>query len=120
MRSQRKFNSQPVWQNGFVMKTLHTKDVDAFFNAVLSLNSLDECYRFFEDVCTVKEVLDIAQRLKAARMLKKGSNYLEVCAETGMSSATISRVSRCLEYGRGGYDLVIGRLGEEEKGSDGK
>ncbi len=99
------------------MKTLHTKDVDALFNSILSLNSLEECYSFFEDVCTIKEILDIAQRLKAARMLKAGSNYLEVCAETGMSSATISRVSKCLEYGSGGYEIAISRLDEKEKQS---
>ncbi len=97
------------------MKQVHTKEVDALFNAILSLNSLDECYRFFEDVCTIKEVIDISQRLKAARMLKSGSNYVEVCAETGMSSATISRVSRCLEYGSGGYEMAIQRLEEKEK-----
>ena len=91
------------------MKKLHTKDVDALFEAILSLRDVNECYKFFEDACTVKEILDIAQRLKAAKMLKAGKNYLEVCAETGMSSATISRVSRCLEYGDGGYDLVISR-----------
>ena len=102
------------------MKTLHTKEVDSLFNAILSLESLDECYSFFEDVCTIKEILDIAQRLKAARMLKGGSNYVEVCAETGMSSATISRVSRCLEYGSGGYELAINRLDEKEKKSDGE
>lgn len=96
------------------MEKLHTKAVDALFNAILTLENLDECYKFFEDVCTIKEILDIAQRLKAARMLKSGSNYLEVCAETGMSSATISRVSRCLEYGAGGYDIVIERLKEKE------
>ena len=92
-----------------IMKKLHTKDVDDLFRAILSLKDIDECYKFFEDACTVKEILDIAQRLKAARMLKSGKNYLEVCAETGMSSATISRVSRCLEYGDGGYALVIDR-----------
>lgn len=91
------------------MKKLHTKDVDALFEAILSLKDIDECYKFFEDACTVKEILDIAQRLKAARMLKAGKNYVEVCTETGMSSATVSRVSRCLEYGDGGYELVIGR-----------
>ena len=94
---------------GFEMKKLHTKDVDALFQAILSLKDVDECYKFFEDACTVKEILDIAQRLKAAKMLRSGKNYLEVCAETGMSSATISRVSRCLEYGDGGYALVIER-----------
>ena len=96
------------------MEKLHTKDVDALFEAILSLETLEECYRFFEDACTIKEILDIAQRLKAAKMLKAGKNYVEVCAETGMSSATISRVSRCLEYGAGGYELAIKRLEEKE------
>ena len=96
------------------MDKLHTKDVDGLFEAILSLENLDECYRFFEDVCTIKELLDIAQRLKAAKMLKAGKNYVEVCAETGMSSATISRVSRCLEYGAGGYDLAIERIKAKE------
>ena len=96
------------------MEKLHTKDVDALFDAILSLKTLDECYSFFEDACTIKEILDIAQRLKAAKMLKAGKNYVEVCAETGMSSATISRVSRCLEYGAGGYELVIGRTEKED------
>ena len=100
------------------MKKLHTKDVDALFEAILSLKDVDECYKFFEDACTVKEILDIAQRLKAAKMLKSGKNYLEVCAETGMSSATISRVSRCLEYGDGGYDLVIERIGESNSSDE--
>ena len=96
------------------MEKLHTKDVDALFEAILSLKTLDECYSFFEDACTIKEILDIAQRLKAAKMLKAGKNYVEVCSETGMSSATISRVSRCLEYGAGGYELAIKRLMEKE------
>lgn len=92
------------------MDKLHTEDVETLFSAILSLKTPEECYMFFEDVCTIKEVLDIAQRLKAARMLRAGSNYIEVCQETGMSSATISRVSRCLEYGTGGYDLVMSRI----------
>ncbi len=96
------------------MEKLHTKDVDALFSAILSLESLDECYKFFEDACTIKEILDIAQRLKAAKMLRSGKNYIEVCQATGMSSATISRVSRCLEYGTGGYELVINRTGEDD------
>ena len=96
-------------------KKLHTKDVDTLFEAIVSLENIEECYKFFEDICTVKEILEIAQRLKAARMLKNGSNYNEVCLETGMSSATISRVSRCLEYGTGGYEIAISRLREEEK-----
>ena len=98
-----------------IMEKLHTKDVDALFEAVLSLETLDECYKFFEDACTIKEILDIAQRLKAAKMLRNGKNYMEVCAETGMSSATISRVSRCLEYGSGGYDLALNRIKEKDE-----
>ena len=96
------------------MEKLHTKDVDALFEAILSLKDLDECYKFFEDACTIKEILDIAQRLKAAKMLRAGKNYVEVCAETGMSSATISRVSRCLEYGAGGYEIAITRLEKKQ------
>lgn len=97
------------------MKKLHTKEVDALFEAILSLKTVDECYKFFEDACTIKEILDIAQRLEAAKMLKNGSNYFEVCNGLGMSSATISRVSRCLEYGAGGYELVLDRLDKKEK-----
>ena len=96
------------------MNKLHTKDVDALFEAILSLENIEECYKFFEDACTIKEILDIAQRFKAAKMLKDGKNYVEVCTHTGMSSATISRVSRCLEYGGGGYELAINRLSEKE------
>lgn len=97
------------------MDKLHTKDVDSLFKAILSLENIEECYKFFEDACTIKEILDIAQRFKAAKMLKAGKNYVEVCNKTGMSSATISRVSRCLEYGGGGYELAIKRLGEEDE-----
>ena len=97
------------------MKKLHTEEVDALFEAILSLQDIDECYKFFEDVCTVKEILEIAQRLKAAKMLKDGRNYAEVCKATGMSTATISRVSKCLEYGDGGYELVIERTEGSKK-----
>lgn len=97
-----------------IMEKLHTKDVDSLFEAILSLESVEECYNFFEDVCTVKEVIDIAQRLKAAKMLRAGKNYVEVCTETGMSTATISRVSKCLEYGSGGYDLAIKRTAKRD------
>ena len=82
---------------------------DNFFKAVLTLKSLDEAHKFFEDVCTVKEMLDISQRLKAAKMLASGAVYADISAETGMSTATISRVSKCLEYGAGGYRAVLER-----------
>ena len=94
------------------MEKLHTKEVDALFEAILTLKDLDECYRFFEDVCTVKEIFDVAQRLKAAKMLAAGVNYAEISRETGMSTATISRVSKCLEYGAGGYKLALERNAE--------
>ena len=96
------------------MKKLKSKDVDALFEAILSLETVEECYSFFEDACTVKEIIEIAQRLKAAKMLKNGVNYADISKETGMSTATISRVNKCLEYGNGGYNIVIDRLSEDK------
>ena len=99
------------------MNRFRNEDIDRLFEAILTLESVEECYMFFEDACTVKEIQDIAQRLKAAEMLKKGENYNVVSKETGMSTATISRVNKCLSYGGGGYVTVIDRLqkkGEEE------
>ena len=93
------------------MKPLHNPDVDALFDAILSLKDRDECYAFFEDASTIKEILDISQRLKAAGMLSAGANYADISRETGMSTATISRVSKCLEYGAGGYRTVLERRG---------
>ena len=97
------------------MEKLHTEEVDCLFEAILSLKNTDECYKFFEDICTVKEILDISQRLKAAKMLKNGANYIDISKETGMSTATISRVSKCLEYGGGGYALIIDRVSENKE-----
>ena len=85
------------------------KDTDELFEAILSLENVAECYEFFEDVCTIKEILDIAQRLKIAKMLKAGVNYATISKETGVSTATISRVSKCIEYGNGGYNKAIER-----------
>ena len=92
------------------MKKLHCKDVDTLFEAILSLKTVEECYAFFEDACTIKEIIEISQRLKAAKMLREGVNYAEISKETGMSTATISRVNKCLEYGNGGYNIVLDRL----------
>ena len=97
------------------MKKLHNKDVDTLFEASLSLKTVEECYTFFEDACTIKEIIEIAQRLKAAKMLREGVNYAEISKETGMSTATISRVNKCLEYGNGGYNTVLDRLAEKNK-----
>ena len=97
------------------MKKLHNKDVDRLFEAILSLKSVEECYTFFEDACTIKEIIEISQRLKAAKMLRDGVNYVDISKETGMSTATISRVNKCLEYGNGGYNTVLDRLEEKNK-----
>lgn len=97
------------------MDKLHTAQVDELFEAILTLRTVEECYRFFEDACTVKEIMDIAQRLKTAKMLSEGANYAEINRETGCSTATISRVRRCLEYGAGGYRTAIERMEEKRE-----
>ena len=89
---------------------IHSKETDKLFEAILSLENTEECYRFFEDICTVKELLDISQRLEVARMLKTGKSYQEVSKETGASTATISRVNKCLLYGSGGYSLILEKM----------
>lgn len=83
---------------------------DQLFRAVLALKTIEDCYRFFEDVCTVGELKAIAQRLEVARMLAEGLKYDEIVARTGASTATISRVKRCLHFGADGYRLVLERL----------
>ena len=92
-------------------------DTRDLFRALLSLENEEECRLFLEDVCTVKEITDMAQRLKVARMLRAKTSYACINRETGVSTATISRVSRCLDYGPGGYELVLGRL-DGEAGAD--
>ncbi len=89
---------------------------DLLFRAVLQLRTTEECYRFFEDLCTVGELKDLAQRFAVARMLAQGRTYQRIAAETGMSSATISRVRRSLTYGADGYALVLARLRGQERG----
>ena len=97
------------------MKKLRNKDVDRLFEAILTLNTVEECYTFFEDACTIKEIVEISQRLKAAKMLRDGVNYVDISKETGMSTATISRVNRCLEYGGGGYAMILERLSKKDQ-----
>lgn len=96
------------------MSSWHNKDTDALCKALLSLKSVEECYAFLEDVCTVKEFLDMAQRLSVAKMLDSGESYSVISRETGASTATISRVSKCYEYGAGGYKTVIDRCKTEK------
>lgn len=86
---------------------------DALFEAILRLESIEECYRFFEDVCTIKELQSISQRLAVAKLLKAGKTYSDIEEVTGASTATISRVNRCLHYGADGYKLILQRLEEE-------
>ena len=91
-------------------KGLHSAAVSHFFDAVLSLENQEECYQFFEDVCTVKELAAIAQRLEVAKMLREERTYLDIAKETGASTATISRVNRSLNYGNQGLDMVLERI----------
>ncbi len=91
-------------------KTIRTDAVKDLFEAILTLDNIEECFDFFEDVCTVNEVLSIAQRFAVAKMLKDNKTYLEVAKETGASTATISRVNRSLNYGNDGYDMVFSRM----------
>lgn len=97
------------------MSNWYNEDVRQLFEAILTLQDQEECRSFFEDVCTVKEIIDISQRLKVAKLLRAKTSYSAINRETGVSTATISRVSRCLDYGSGGYDLVLERLEKEDR-----
>ena len=90
------------------------QNMEQFYKAILSLETEEECRRFFDDVATIKEVLEISARLEVARMLKQGAVFSEISRETGASSATISRVNKCLAYGEGGYRTVLERLEDKE------
>lgn len=98
-------------------KDLRTEAADRLFDAVLTLKSREECYRFFEDICTVNELQALSQRFEVAHMLRNHQTYMDIAETTGASTATISRVKRSLNYGHDGYDLVLRRLrGESETG----
>lgn len=92
---------------------LRGKELDQLFNAVLSLKDLEECYQFFDDLCTINEIQSLAQRLEVARMLRLGYTYHKIETETGASTATISRVKRCLNYGNDGYKMTLERVHKE-------
>lgn len=89
--------------------------IDNLFEAILLLKNEQECYKFFEDICTVSELKSMAQRLEVARMTKEGNTYDNIVERTGVSTATIARVKRCLDYGEGGYKLILGRMDEKNK-----
>ena len=97
------------------MKDIHTQATKEFFKALLLLENEEDCRNFFEDICTVKELQDISQRLEVAKMLDSGMSYQVVSKETGASTATISRVNRCLVYGSGGYKSILAKLEENNK-----
>ncbi len=96
-------------------KKIRTEEVDHLFDAILSLQNREECYTFFEDVCTVNELLSLSQRFEVAHMLREQKTYLDIAEKTGASTATISRVNRSLNYGNDGYDMVFERLKQEQK-----
>lgn len=91
-------------------KKLRMDSINYLFDAILSLKDREECYTFFEDVCTVNELLSLSQRFEVARMLREQKTYLEIAEQTGASTATISRVNRSLNYGNDGYDMVFSRI----------
>lgn len=91
---------------------LKSKESDYLFDAILSLKNKEECYSFFEDLCTVAEIKAMAQRLVVAKMLDDKHTYTDISLKTGASAATISRVAKCLNYGAEGYTVVLKRLGE--------
>ena len=96
------------------MKPYQNKDMDFLYRGVLSLQTREECYAFFEDICTIKELQAMAQRLRVATMLRDNKNYNEIQSSTGASSATISRVNKCILYGSGGYATALERMGKEQ------
>ena len=91
-------------------KKIHTPAVDQLFDGILALQSKEECYDFFEDLCTVNEILSLSQRFEVAAMLRRHETYLKIAEQTGASTATISRVNRSLNYGTDGYELIMERL----------
>ena len=95
-------------------KKIKTDAVDHLFEAILTLKTPEECYAFFEDVCTVNELLSLSQRFEVAKMLRDQKTYLDIAEKTGASTATISRVNRSLNYGNDGYDMVFARMAKSE------
>ncbi|MDQ0254058.1 TrpR-related protein YerC/YecD [Evansella vedderi] len=96
---------------------LRGKELDQLFNSILSLKDLEECYQFFDDLCTMNEIQSLAQRLEVARMLMEGYTYQRIEKDTGASTATISRVKRCINYGNDGYKMTLDRVREEKASS---
>ena len=97
------------------MKNMQNPSTDRLFKAILNLKSIEECYDFFEDVCTIKEISDMSQRMDTAFLLYEGMSYQKITENVNVSTATIGRVSKCLNYGSGGYKTAIERINTEAK-----
>lgn len=97
---------------------IRSETTDALFDAILTLETREECYHFFEDLCTVKELSDMAQRLQVAKFLLDGSTYEQIVKTAEISTATISRINRCIQYGSGGYRETIEKARTAEKASE--
>lgn len=93
---------------------LKSDEMDLLFNAILKLENIEECYKFFEDVATINEIKSLAQRIHVAKLLSEKKTYTEIAEATGASTATISRVNRCVNYGSDGYNIVLKRLKESK------
>ena len=111
-----KFERKRQRRNGDKEWKIRTDAVDYLFDAILSLKDKEECYTFFEDICTVNELLSLSQRFEVASMLRNHKTYLEIADKTGASTATISRVNRSLNYGNDGYEMVFTRMENKESG----
>lgn len=96
------------------MSKIRCESVDRLFQTILNLETVEECYAYFEDICTIKEIQDMSQRLDTAILLSKGMSYQKIAEAVDVSSATIGRVSKCLNYGTGGYRKAIDKLSVED------
>ncbi len=96
------------------MLRFRSKSVDRLFQTMINLESIEECYEYFSDICTIKEIQDMAQRLDTAILLNQGLSYQKIIEQIDVSSATIGRVNKCLNYGSGGYRNAIDKLADKE------
>jgi len=94
---------------------IKSEECDRLYEAILTLKTKEDCYRFFDDLCTINEVISMAQRFQVVKLLQDGMTFAQISADTGVSSATITRVNKCLSYGSDGYRMVLDRLEEQKK-----
>ena len=97
------------------MKRAHDENIEFLYRSIVAIDNLDDCQSFFEDICTTSEILEMSRRLKAAKMLNDGIIYSDIAAETGLSTATISRVNHCLKFGSEGYIKVLDKMKLEDR-----